>query len=71
VTLWCSRRRRSRDPSATRSWARAPWLSGGCARQGERRRGSLRAAVDCEAGWRLGAVGSSPEEGSAVTPAIS
>jgi hypothetical protein len=49
------RRRRSGGPSATTSWARAPRVSGGGAGQGERRRGSPRAAIDYEAGWRLGA----------------
>jgi hypothetical protein len=48
------RRCRSGGPSAARSWGRAPRLSGGGAGQGERRWGSPRAAVDCEAGWRRG-----------------
>jgi hypothetical protein len=48
------RRHRSRGPSMARSCARAPRLSGGCARQEERRRGSPRAAIDCEAEWWLG-----------------
>jgi hypothetical protein len=74
VTLWRGRCHRSGGPSAVRSWAKAPRLSGGCARQVERRRGSPSAAVDCEAGWRLGEAArgrSSPEGGSAMTPASS
>jgi hypothetical protein len=52
--LWRGRYRRSGAPSMARSWARAPRLSGGCAGLGERRRGSPKVMVDCEAGWRLG-----------------
>jgi hypothetical protein len=43
---------------------------GGGTGQQERRRGSPRAAVDCEVVWRRAAV-SSPEGGSAATPASS
>jgi hypothetical protein len=70
AALWRYRHRLSGGPSTARSWARAPQLSGGCAGQGERRRGSPTAAVDCEAGWRLGAAGaagSSPVGGSAAS----
>jgi hypothetical protein len=56
TALWHGRRHQSGGPSAARSWARAPRISSGDVGQGEQRRGSPRAAVDCEAGWRLGAV---------------
>jgi hypothetical protein len=55
VVLWRGQCHRSGGPSAVRSWARAPQLSGECAGQGERRQGSTRAVIDCEAGWWLGA----------------
>jgi hypothetical protein len=54
-----------------RSWDIAPWLSGGCSGQGERRRGSPRWWRDDGAERRLSAAASSLEGGSAKTPSSS